>query len=109
MNRAVVGDLRQPHSLVRGQGPEERDLHVDSIDHPGVRLASDAILRVGLLMGQTNAHSLERPLSPLGIHPDGDAGAGPQRAKEQLVWPGAYIISASIDRFICLEYVSANR
>mmetsp|Transcript_41620 Transcript_41620/g.130424 ORF Transcript_41620/g.130424 Transcript_41620/m.130424 type:complete len:453 (-) Transcript_41620:174-1532(-) len=99
VHRALVGDRAQLLLVLRRQlGPVQQHDAVDEVDllllavaaaaravAVALRGAALAVLAVDLGVVQDHVHALQRDVPALCVHPQGDGGAGAERAQEQIV------------------------
>src|SRR4029450_10937688 len=71
-DRRLLGDLGQPGPLVVPEGPAQGDLPVD----PPAGAGPDGV-------DQPDVDPFQGPLLAVGVHPQGDRGAGPQAGQQQ--------------------------
>ena len=107
MDGAFAGDLDQLGALLGRQRTGQLDLRVYPVEHPFLRLALFAILRVNARMPKRDRNVFQWELLSARVQPDGHRCANAQSDKEVVVRARCRIGAAGTYRFVRAQVMVA--
>src|SRR3989441_7481752 len=100
MDRALVGDLEQPGTLLLRKFAGDRDLALDPIEHALCGFTFGAVVGVDPRMAQANRHAADRPPFPSRIQRDRHGRSGAEARQQQIVRPEPPVGPSGGDRLV---------